>query len=338
MASPANTKARAWPLFDRILREAAPGGVHSNPWVRDHELELRFEPDFLTLEKLLGVPLHSSATTQSGVPALALDAWLSYELRRAGFGADEVWPRSTHPRILPATVTALLDAVPKKLIRAPLRDWLTRRESVKGVTSASASILGKNYFKQVDVIITDWATGPELLISTKRMDSSWGNNAANRVEESYGDAKNLRLRHPLAALGFVYGLRSSILHEAPATYEWLADLIGKLGREDDAYHATCLVTFDYDDELAVPEDDDADDEDRLVAAGIEEEHSNGPSVAAVLRHVDLPVSLPAVTIRHDAMPPELAPARFLATMVNQILDVTPVNIHTEARARRRNAS
>ena len=31
--------------------------------------------------------------------------------------------------------------------------------------------------------------GPELMISTKRMDSSFGNNAANRVEESYGDAE-----------------------------------------------------------------------------------------------------------------------------------------------------
>ena len=45
------------------------------------------------------------------------------------------------------------------------------------------------------------------------MDSSYGKNAPNRIEESYGDAKNLRLRHPLAALGFVFGLRSDILAE-----------------------------------------------------------------------------------------------------------------------------
>ena len=37
--------------------------------------------------------------------------------------------------------------------------------------------------------MSSWATGPELMVSTKRMDSSFGKNAANRVEESYGDAK-----------------------------------------------------------------------------------------------------------------------------------------------------
>jgi hypothetical protein len=74
---------------------------------------------------------------------------------------------------------------------------------------------------QVDVIITDWVTGPELLISTKRMDSSYEKNAPNRIEESYGDAKNLRLRHPRAALGFLFGLRSDILEKEPKTAEWL---------------------------------------------------------------------------------------------------------------------
>ena len=64
----------------------------------------------------------------------------------------------------------------------------------------TANLLGKNYVKQVDVVMSGWATGPELMVSTKRMDSSFGKNAANRVEESYGDAKNLRLRHPQAAL------------------------------------------------------------------------------------------------------------------------------------------
>lgn len=128
------------------------------------------------------------------------------------------------------------------------------------MTSSSASILGKNYLKQVDVIMTDWMTGPELLISTKRMDSSYGKNAANRVEESYGDAKNLRLRHPLAALGFVFGLRSDILQKEPDTAEWLIDLLEKLGREDDAYHATCLVMIEHDDAVAAEADGGEDPE------------------------------------------------------------------------------
>ena len=90
-----------------------------------------------------------------------------------------------------------------------LDEILAAGKTYEGETGASANILGKNYVKQVDVVISAWNTGPELMISTKRMDSSFGNNAANRVEESYGDAKNLRSRHPQAALGFVYSLSST---------------------------------------------------------------------------------------------------------------------------------
>jgi hypothetical protein len=328
-------KTEAWTYFDRIVSDAAPDEVHSNPWSTGAEGALTYEPDFATLEKLLGIPLHLKATTQTGVPALALDIWLSYELRRAGFSTDVVWPRPTHPRILPRPIANLIASAPKKL-KAEITSHLLKKVAVSGVTSASASILGKNYLKQVDVIMTDWQTGPELLISTKRMDSSFGKNAANRVEESYGDAKNLRLRHPLAALGFVFGLRSNILVEEPDVAEWLIDLLGKLGREDDAYHATCLVMIDYDKDVVVPSDGEAvDDEDQLVSAGLEpnpEEEEEIPAgdsagIERVLR------SLPEVTVRHDAIPVGLSPARFLGTMVRRVLDTTPVNMHKEARAR-----
>ncbi|MEO1975689.1 MAG: hypothetical protein ABGX15_06030, partial [Paracoccaceae bacterium] len=188
-----STKQRGWVLFDRIVADAAHGGIHSNPW-RGQPGSLRYEPDTKTLERLLGVPLLLDANTQSGVPALALDVWLSYELRRAGFTDNETWPRATHPRILPAAAADLVAGLPRQL-RERVQAEIDRRPSITGVTSASASILGKNYFKQVDVIITGDRTGPELLISTKRMDSSYGKNAPNRIEESYGDAKNLRLRH-----------------------------------------------------------------------------------------------------------------------------------------------
>lgn len=252
MAVRPSAKVDAWTLFDHIVAAAAPQGVHSNPWVRNADARLRFEPDYATLERLLGVPLHLKAGTQSGVPALALDVWLSYELRRAGFDTDKVWPRPTSPRILPAAVASLLRALPTNL-RAALTERIGQRSSIPGVTSSSAAILGKNYLKQVDVIVTDWATGPELLVSTKRMDSSYGKNAPNRVEESYGDAKNLRLRHPLAALGFLFGLRSDILEKEPRTAEWLFDLLIKLGQEDDAYHATALLLMDYADDAAIPD-------------------------------------------------------------------------------------
>lgn len=186
--------------------------------------------------------------------------------------------------------------------------------------------------------MTDWATGPELLISTKRMDSSYGKNAANRIEESYGDAKNLRLRHPMAALGFLFVLRSDILDTEPRIYEWLVDLLGKLGREDDAYHATCLVVVDYDDALALPEGA-VDPETPLVAAGLTSDpilDAERPAVAE--SEVDQVMArLPAVRIRHDAVPNGLTPARFLAVLVNHVLEVTPVNLHVEARIRRQAA-
>ena len=75
------------------------------------------------------------------------------------------------------------------------------------------------------------------MVSTKRMDSSFGKNVLNRVEESYGDAKNLRARHPLAAMGFFFALRSTALTQEPATVEKLIDLLSKLQREEDAYDA-----------------------------------------------------------------------------------------------------
>jgi hypothetical protein len=338
VAAKQTAKSKAWVIFDRIVALAAPDEVHSNPWVKGPDGRLGFQPDYNTLEKLLGVPLHLKAGTQSGVPALALDVWLSYELRRAGFSHDQAWPRPVHPRILPAPVANLLKDLPKAL-RDAVSDRVNKKTSIRGVTSSSASILGKNYLKQVDVIITDWDTGPELLISTKRMDSSYGKNAPNRVEESYGDAKNLRLRHPLAALGFAFGLRSDILQKERSVADWLFDLLAKLGREDDAYHATCLVLMEYSDDVALP-----DNGEETAPAGVpepglkldEEEDAPAPIPVSV---VDQDIAqLPKVTILKEETPEELAPARFLAAMVTRVLGTTPVNMHTEARKRRASPS
>jgi len=335
MAPRPSSKTEAWLIFDHIVAHAAPDGVHSNPWVKDTEGQLLFEPDYETLERLLGVPLHLRAGTPSGVPALALDVWLSYEFRRAGFEQDQVWPRPANPRILPAAVSALIRALPGALSKQ-VADRIARNTSIPEVTSSSAAILGKNYLKQVDVIITDWATGPELLVSTKRMDSSYGKNAPNRVEESYGDAKNLRLRHPLAALGFVFGLRSDILKKEPKTAEWLFDLLVKLGREDDAYHATGLILMEYADEAALPDAASEASEGGILAPGPE------PVGEAEQIPASIPEStvetiidrLPKVTIVRDRTPAELMPGRFLAAMVMRVLSATPVNMHEEARRRR----
>lgn len=331
-----SAKDLAWGAFDRIVRDAAPDGNHTNPWALLADGGLRYEPDFDTLTQLLGVPLQLRAASRTGVPALALDVWLSYEFRRAGFDADAIWPRAEHPRILPMPVVNLLRRLPRR-DRDELAGRLRRSKAIAGVTSSSAAVLGKNYLKQVDVVMSDWSSGPELLISTKRMDSSYGKNAANRVEESYGDAKNLRLRHPMAALGFLFGLRSDILDREPEIAEWLIDLLGKLGRAEDAYHATCLVMIEYDNAIAAPVDSGDGPETELVAAGIEADPEIGKERQPVPDDdVDRILSdLPAVHLRHDAVPDQLAPARFLAVLVDRVLDTAPVNFHRDARMRRR---
>lgn len=333
MPAKPSTSSEAWVFFDHIVADAAPGGVHSSPWVIGPTDQLCFEPDYETLTRLLGVPLYLKAGTQTGVPALALDVWLSYELRRAGFDLDQVWPRPTNPRILPAAAAALIKSLPARL-RGQVADRVASKSSIPNVTSSSAAILGKNYLKQVDVIITDWATGPELLVSTKRMDSSYGKNAPNRIEESYGDAKNLRLRHPLAALGFVFGLRSDILQKEAKTAEWLFDLLMKLGQEDDAYHATCLILMDYGDDAALPETEMEPPAAGILEPGPEPEDEDLLASIPDATVEQVVASLPKVTILSARTPVELAPSRFLAAMVNRVLSATPVNMHEEARRRR----
>lgn len=229
VAGKPNAKTQAWPLFDALVQQAPLKGV--NPWTPDGA----FAPDYGTLRQLLAVPLHIGAETRSGVPALAVDVWIAYELRRAGLDPDAVWPRAEAPRVIDRDVLNFVRAVPKSLGRDELMARLRKGGGTGGVGTASANIAGKNYFKQVDVIMSSWQTGPELLISTKRMDSSFGKNAANRVEESYGDAKNLALRHPLAARGFAYSLRSTAYTEERRQFDWIVDLLIKLGREDGRY-------------------------------------------------------------------------------------------------------
>ncbi len=321
----ANLRTRAWALFDRIV--AAAPLRDANPWRREDDGRARFEPDYDTLRQLLGVPAYLHATSQSGVPALALDVWVSYELRRAGFDPDAIWPRPVAPRVLPQEITKFVAALPVKQ-----RALLEERISVRGAGgSTSANILGKNYVKQVDVVMSAWATGPELMISTKRMDSSFGKNAANRVEESYGDAKNLRLRHPQAALGFFYGLGAGALETEPEIARWLIDLLGKLGREADAYDAVGLVILDAEGTFS----DSTAEEDPAgpLEAGSVEPMATDPGEGDEGDDTEL-VRLPRVTLNRGEVPPELDPGRFLGIMCNLVLDRTPINFHREARARR----
>ena len=340
MAEP-SLKAKGWLLFDEIVGTAP--DRDTNPWWKAGDGSAEFRPDYVTLAHLLGVPLLLEATSQSGVPALALDVWTAYELRRAGFDPDRVWPRAKPPRVLPYDVALLVDSLPKK-IRDSVQERLDRGQS-GGTASASANLLGKNYVKQVDVVMSAWQTGPELMISTKRMDSSFGKNAANRVEESYGDAKNLSLRHPEAALGFLYGLRSTAFTEEADTAAWLLDLLAKLGREADAYDAVGLIVPEWGG-LLPPGDDEGEAEDiapvavdplgqTLLDDDDDDDDDDEPNPELEPGLANRLGSLPEVVLRHDLVPPELSPGRFFAVMVDTVLSNSPINFHRDARARRK---
>lgn len=315
----ASTKQRAWPLFDTIVRGAPFRRL--NPW----EGRGTYVPDYETLERLLGVPLLLNADTTSGVPALAFDVWVAYELRRAGLDPDSVWPREEAPRIIARDIIDFTNAQLSKT-KNEIWDRVRSGGSFNGTVGASANLLGKNYVKQVDVIMSHWSTGPEIMISTKRMDSSFGKNAANRVEESYGDAKNLRLRYPQAACGFVYGLRSTCWDESPDKAAWLVDLLAKLGREDDAYHAVALVVPQYGGQVIGSDPG----EDAPVGEPVVSDAE--PQAPLPLDEVELHLrDLPRVQLRHDLVSPELDPARFFRIILDRVLDNTPVDYHVPAR-------
>lgn len=315
-------KAQAWPLFDAVVANAP--FKELNPWENGV-----FQPDFDTLRLLLGIPLHLGAETRTGVPALALDVWTAYELRRGGLDPDSVWPRAEPPRAVSKDVLGFIGGVSPAELRKDLMAKLLKGSGPGRVARASANILGKNYLKQVDVIVSGWQTGPELLISTKRMDSSFGKNAANRVEESYGDAKNLALRHPLSALGFLYSLRSTAYEEERRQFDWLVDLLIKLGREEDAYDACCLVVPEWSGSR-VPDDGRSESE----AAPIEPDDTDVEEVEEErpVDDIDSALSkLPVVTLRHDLVPEELGPQRFFTVLLNEVIDSTPVTMHERAR-------
>jgi hypothetical protein len=118
------------------------------------------------------------------------------------------------------------------------------------ITPADATVLGRAYDKQVDVCISRWDRGPEVLVSTKAQLSSFAKNLPNRFEEAYGDAANLRARYPLAATGYFFVQRATILGAEPDAFERTKDMMRKLRAEGDGpgYTATGLALVDWDDE------------------------------------------------------------------------------------------
>jgi hypothetical protein len=282
-------------VFDTFEAAIRAREAPANPWRLAGDGH-RYEPDYDLLQTLLAIPIQAGSGSESGRFANAIDAWVANELRRAGFPPDEVWPRLTKPRVLPREVGLFVDGLPRAL-RTQVEAQLLRNSKV---APRDANVLGRAYSKQVDVVIAQWARGPELMISTKSMVSSFGNNLKNRFEESYGDAKNLRARFPLAAIGFLFVFRSTIL-DVPARFEKAIDMMRKLRAEMDVYDTTCMVIAEWDD--------------GAMSADWEVGVFDG------------------VTLRQDLTPEDLRADRFIADMIEAVLARTPVETHVEVRQR-----
>jgi len=261
----------------------------TDPWLHSRGETPIYGPDYSLFETLLSIPIAADMSWTSGALANGVDSWLAYELRRAGFSADEVWPRATRPRILPRDVAVLLDKLPK-----PLADDLrVRLQAMPAVAPTDAKILGRAYEKQVDVAIARWDRGPELLLSTKTQLSSFGKNLSNRFEEAYGDAGNLRSRYPLAAVGFFFVQRATILKDEPEAFEKTVDMMRKLRDLGGAngYTATGLALVDWT----------AED--------------------------------PTVRVQLDRVPEDVQPEQFMVKMIQQVLAATSVSQHVEVRSK-----
>lgn len=303
-----------------------------DPWVNPWQPDGSYRADLDLLAQLLSAALGTSQ--RSGIVAAAVDVWAAEELRRSGFDPDEVWPRRQQPRVLPRDVRNFVAGLPKKLRAEVEQRYAT--SAARRALPAEAQVLGSAYSKQADVLVASWAAGVELLVSTKTMLSSYQNNLRNRFEEGYGDAKNIRGRHPLAALGFLFVVGSDI---PEAGFEFAVDMLRKLVQENDVYECACLLVLDApggsieeddggdergpDDEPAalVPLDEAADLDPDFV-------ESDGPAELSSSVTPALKVALP-----QERIPEDLRADRFFETLVKAALSRMPVRVYAGVRQR-----
>lgn len=248
--------------LDPILAAA---DTSASPWAQPEKPndpdDRVYRPAYQVLHDLMAVPIEAgyARTQQSGRVAKSLDAYVAHELRRAGVPEAAVFLRARQPRVLSAEFATIESAIETlqgelaqyeaaagaKLKPAQLRTAISRLgQALPG--SSDANILGRFYTKQVDVVVSDWRRGPDVLVSGKSQFSSYLNNVNNRYEEAIGEAHNLRDRYPLAAMGYVYLVRDNVF--AGGAFQILRDLLIRLRKPDGPFDATVLLVAEWDDE------------------------------------------------------------------------------------------
>lgn len=306
--------------------------IPAHPWVNPWQADGSYRSDLDLLVQLLSVAVGTAQ--RSGVVAAAADVWAAEELRRAGFDPDEVWPRRVQPRVLPRDVRNLIEggALTKEL-RAKVEARLTHTKARKALP-AEANVLGAAYSKQADVVVASWAAGVEILISTKTMLSSYQKNLRNRFEEGYGDAKNLRGRHPLASLGFLYIVGSDI---PAASMDFAIDMLRKLVREHDVYECSCLLVLDGAQGVVETSGDDEDERGpgeepaALLPLPPDETDEEGDEAQTDMPVTEAKGTTPGVSLLSGDVPVDLGPDRFFETLIWAALERMPVAVYPEVR-------
>lgn len=133
------------------------------------------------------------------------------------------------------------------------------------------------------------------------------------------------------SLGFLYGLGANALDTEPEIARWLIDLLGKLGRESDAYDAVGLIIPHIP---SAPDATSGEDPAGPLEAGATDVPLANPLDEDAADDLDLE-SLPPVTLMRGSVSSDLEPGRFFATTCNLVLERTPINFHHEARTLRR---
>lgn len=253
---PQAPKQDVFSIFDPIVNAA---DTATSPWVRS-----RYVPELDLLRELLSLPISKGEKQESGRVAKAFDAWVAHELRRAGFPPGAVWPRTRRPRVLPDDVAPLeegIEALREALADAEAQGGKVKPPALRRAIRAldgmlpgapEAYILGDFYAKQIDVAISSWRRGPDVLISTKTMLSSYRKNLKNRHEEAVGEVMSLRARHPMATMGYAYLVRRNVFEEEGA-YAILHDILERLRRPGEAFDATLLLVADWEDSATPPQ-------------------------------------------------------------------------------------
>jgi hypothetical protein len=309
--------------FDGFMPSAPP----TNPWDSDGN----YAPDYDLLETLLGVAVGTAQ--QSGIVAAAADRWAAEELRRAGFDMDEVWPRRQPPRVMPRDIKALVERGLTKKLRHEVEARFDK-SGARAALPAEANVLGRAYTKQADVVIASWPAGIEVLISTKTMLSSYKKNLRNRFEEGYGDAKNLRGRHPLAALGFLYIIGADA---SESDKSFAIDMLRKLVTEPDVYDCACLLVLEGTQGIVseadeIPDGRGAREEPASLvstepddAGADEEEDEESDEVTNV--------KVAPVSLLQDQVPDDLSGPTFFNKLIRSALARTPVAMYPLVRDR-----